>query len=431
MVEPVMRALADRVGISVGQSYTLATGFVIAVVLGAIGLPPVLDSAGRTSPAPGRLPSDGDSAAAAPASASPSGGATVPRATAAAPFVPATPSPHAPAAVTIPGVTPPPATIPVSPPGSTRVLARVPDPGAPEGIAVAPDGVVYVATNNADGRGGSGDSRIFAFDSGGSAIGSWVLTGQPEERALGLTGLTVDAAGLVWVLDAATARVIRLDPRTSGLTVVARIPDVGLCLLPFEATCEPGLVDNPPEPRDLAFDRDGLLFVTDRTQGIVWKVGADGDVGVFATIDDRMPGEGPWGLAVTDDGSLVVTVTGSLATVPPGGGQIMRIEIGDDGATRAVEVEQFESEVGLAGIAVGSRGRLYVALSGDDAVLGLDPDGTRQHFDGGSVSPGFDTPTGLALRSGSVLVTNQSAIGNEPDHWVVHDITVDDSPLGT
>jgi hypothetical protein len=429
IVEPVMGGLAARLGVTVGQAYTICTGLVAALMLGGIGIPPVLRGvpevlAAPVAPAVEEVPGDPAVGGEVGPIAMPPIGA--PLAAATVPFHPAE------------GMGP--GTVPSSPTGAqpdsptaatagtTRVLASVPSPGAPEGVAIAGDGTVYVATNNAGGRGGSGGSAIFAFRSDGSAIGSWLIADQPAGRANGLTGIAVDVQGAVWALDAATSRVLRLDPATSTVAVVATIPDVGPCVLPGAASCEPGVLDNRPELRGIAFAA-GRALVTDRAQGLIWTVLPGGAVTRFATIDDRSPAEGPWGVTVTASGAVVVTVSG-LVAVPPGQAAVVSIAVDADGAAGARTVlASFAAADRPTGVVAGAGGALYVALAGANHVVAIGSDGAQRHYDGGGVSPAFDAPTGLALRGGSLLVSNQSTTTNDPARWVLFDMAVDDRPI--
>jgi hypothetical protein len=51
--------------------------------------------------------------------------------------------------------------------GEASLFAQVGEPGAPYGIAATSDGRVYVATDNAAGRGHDGPSVVFAYDRDG------------------------------------------------------------------------------------------------------------------------------------------------------------------------------------------------------------------------------------------------------------------------
>src|SRR5262249_13845628 len=112
-----------------------------------------------------------------------------------------------------------------------RVFARVGFPGQPEAIAVGPDGLVYVGTNQENrGIGSRARSRIFVYDRHGRVVRVEVIRGQHLSQSHGVIGLIFDGSGLLYVLDRSTpARVIRLDPTTGKQQTFATFSDVPLC----------------------------------------------------------------------------------------------------------------------------------------------------------------------------------------------------------
>src|SRR3981189_122489 len=82
-----------------------------------------------------------------------------------------------------------------APVGSFGVLARVPEPGQPEGLAVARDGTVYASTDVAPfgvRPEGIQPSKVFAFSSTGQLKRSYGITGEDYAPWYGLFGLAVD-----------------------------------------------------------------------------------------------------------------------------------------------------------------------------------------------------------------------------------------------
>ncbi len=435
IIERSLGSLADRLGIEAGQTYTIVTGVALALVLAVFGLPPVLDHAGESvataAVAGGELP-------VTPPTTTPSPGAMVPGPTATAPtpasnaappttlrfHAPPPPAPNAPITTTTTTTSPAPRPpIPNAPPpepdGTTTVLARVPQPGAPDGVGVGPDGVVYVATNNGGGRGGVGPSEIIVFTPSGQTIGSFSITGQPDDRTAGLTGLAVDRVGRVVVADASTNRLLRLDPSRSDLSELVTIPDLASCLVTLDADCEPGAIDGAPELHGVSISPDGSILVADRGQGIVWGFDSHG-LHIAYSVDDRTPGEGPTAAAMRGN-ELIVAVSGLADTVPPG--QAAVLSVVDGTATR---LTTYDGAADLRGLTVGNSGRIYVTLAGAGTVDAIGPDGVVDSYDGGDVEPGFDEPTGIAVADGRLLVTNQSTTTNDADHWVVYAVAVND-----
>ena len=101
-------------------------------------------------------------------------------------------------------------------------------PGSPEGIAVAPDGTVYVGTNRAVSDSDPFPSVLFAYDSAGQLVNQWTIEGQNQTNS-GLLGIALDGDGAVYVLDGDPPRVLRIHPPTGVQTTYATFHDVLPC----------------------------------------------------------------------------------------------------------------------------------------------------------------------------------------------------------
>src|SRR3954451_3347430 len=92
-----------------------------------------------------------------------------------------------------------------------RVFAKIGAPGQPEPVAVGPDGRVYVGTNQLGHGDASAPSKVFALSEKGELVREYELQGQPLEEDHGIQGLAVDRDGLLYVLDrSADPRVVVL-----------------------------------------------------------------------------------------------------------------------------------------------------------------------------------------------------------------------------
>lgn len=421
-LEPAITGLGDRLGLSAGQTYTVLSGLVVAVGLLGLGLPPVV---GRHVVVPV------EQAAATPDADAPT------RPDAPVPVV-QSPVPSSFGFVTAPSPIDrdtqvpqpnPPVTAVVQLVGVSTRFATVPDPGAPAGIAVGPDGTVYVATGNALAKGGGGPGVVVALNEGGETVRTWSIEGMPAARSIGLTDLAVDADGAVWLLDASTARVLRIAPDGAGAEVVATLPDVPACTFGLRPPpCEPGLSDGAPEPRGLAIRPAGGVFVADRVQATIWSVDEQGQVAKVVEVADRLAGEGPVDVAVLGDGSLVATVSARLGSVPPGLPAVVRFRNTAAGFEAAEVVVDLEIGDAPSALVPTATGRVFVALSGVNEVidLGLEQrDGVRY---GAGLDPDFDVPVGLALRERNLLVTNQGPVNADASRWLVIALGVADRP---
>jgi sugar lactone lactonase YvrE len=416
---PLMRRLGGWLGVSEGHAYTLVIGLVVAMTTAAIGIPPTLrHRISVASSSPALLPTTTAEKALTVAGATvPAGGADAQTPAAvfptSVPFV-ATPSarasasPSAEAAAPTSTATSPPSFADDGALGEVHPLVDVGDPGAPEGVAVDPaTGEFYVGTDNGTAEGKAGPSKVLAYSAAGALTREYVVTGQRSAQANGLTGLALDGAGGLYALDASTSRVLRIELASGLQENVARIPDVPVCSPADQAgMCELSPQDAAPLPRAAALDAAGSLFVSDTSQGIVWKVSRAGQVSLWdKSVDFVGPtGAGPAGLAFDAKGQLVLGVSESLVALT---GAVYVVPVDASGAA-SNHTRLWQSNPGdkPTGVALGRSGKVYVTSTGTNALLVLNPDGSVFRT---ITSSAFGTPTGIAFRGHSVLITNTVA----------------------
>jgi sugar lactone lactonase YvrE len=326
--------------------------------------------------------------------------------------------------------------------GETRVFTRVPAPGHPEGILVR-NGVVYVGTHTSMvGNAGDGPSRIFRYDlESGQPIDEYSILGQNLSAVHGLVGMAWGPDGRLYVADRNPPRVLALDYSLSPptQTTYATFPNLPHCLSsppPCAPSTNPGdsLVDG------LAFDRAGVLYVSDVQKATIFRVPYGGGIGTIWFQDPRLDGPfGVNGLAIEPNGDrLFMAVTISNPPDSAFQGSIYTLPLSDRRPQPAdlTLVHRYPEPMAAPdGILFGRSGRLYVALAGTNQIAIHDPSGaemtrfptavenTRQEVP-------WDNPASLFLDGrGSLLVTNQSYINAIPEHWVVFTSWVDDLPL--
>lgn len=426
MIAEQMHRLASRLGIRDGEAYTICSGLVVALVLAAVGLPGVIRgfdapaTAQVAAPAGSRsteIETSGEQVS-EPAASAPSLPAIAAPTESRTPAGPSTADPSG----SSPGAPGSPAAVPPAgsrTPGDWARFAEIARPAAPGALAVAPDGIVYVATDQA----GPGPSVLVAFSATGVPIGSWAAPGQPVDRSRGLTGVAVDHGGTVWVTDAATGRVLRLDQASDALAPAAEARDLPACgLLSLRSPCESGLVDSAPLLSGVAVAADGTVVVADRAQGVLWVV--DGtELTPLATIEDRLPGDGPLAVSFAGDDELLLAVGARGSSFPPGLPALLRLRLQDGEASGAPTViTDLAAGETPSDLVAGASGRVYVAIpsTGTIADIGVDQ-GDRIDIDGDGAEPALEAPTGLALRTRSLLVSDTSGR--------VFDLAVDDRPV--
>ena len=310
--------------------------------------------------------------------------------------------------------------------GDSRVVAPVPSPGYPEGIAVRGNRF-YVSGPAAFGQ-PLGSAYVYAYD---------IKTGAME--ATYPINFTNPFAGM----SAASCAAFGPDGK---LYVIE--PFVGVIRMDLN----PGNTQSvyatfPPAPpgtsllNDLAFDNAGNLYVTDSFAATIFRVPAGGGAATAWFTDPRLAGDpavpfGVNGIRMDENyQNVYVAVTAENGTL---NGVIYRLPLANPTAANLFEFHRyaFPPLAGPDGIAFGRSGKLYVALAGTSQISVLRPDGTEEaRYSGPADNPGgtpdpmpWANPANIAFdKQGSLLVTNHaSLVPFDPNLFCVFNVFVDD-----
>jgi sugar lactone lactonase YvrE len=318
----------------------------------------------------------------------------------------------------------------------TRVFAKIGDPGNPALSLVAPDRTVYVGTfTNASGS-DTGPSKVFAYAPDGRLRRTYTIQGQTPGAAHGVQVAAIDRHGLLYLLDQNPSRVLRLDPRTGAQSTYATFKDVQPCP-PGTAPqdCSDTVMDNPPEPDYAAWGTDSSLYVTDYTQGLIWRVARGGGPAHVWFTDPRLDGSlfGPAGIVLMPDHrTLMLDTSAGGATSPDSTtGELYTLPIQANGRPGEL-VKLWESGPKEApdGFALAKSGNVYMALVGPDVnqLVLISPTGTElarfpedTSGDNGTDIP-FDEPSSVQFDGKRMIVTNDAYISGDASHFAVFDV---------
>lgn len=302
--------------------------------------------------------------------------------------------------------------------GDVSVLAQVPAPGFPEGIAIQGDRVFVAGPATLGTSINNQASRVWEYSAASGALTRTFLT--EGETVLGAehanSCVAFDGNGRLYVLNTQIGP-YRLDVNTGVQESYSPpVPDLNPCL-PTDGpqaacTTSPGVT--PPLPNDLAFDDAGNLYVTDSMQATIFRIPAGGGPAQVWFHDYRLFGPyiGVNGLRLSPDRQKIyLSVTNDLLGI----GRIYTLPLVE--APTAADLKPFHNFIlgeGPDGIAFGKSGKLYVttALPGQSGITVLNPDGTQAaRIKNPLLSPTkpFDAPANLAFDGkGNVLVTNHA-----------------------
>jgi sugar lactone lactonase YvrE len=220
----------------------------------------------------------------------------------------------------------------------------------PEGLTVGADGKVYVTTFGFNAQGAQpGPGKLYVFNDDGKLLRQVNVAGSTS-HLLGLAFHPTTHALLV--IDFGAGRVLNVDSQTGSASVFMTV------------TGSSGL-------NALTFDSSGNVYVSDSSQGIIWKTGASGGAATAWVTDplllpNGIPPFGANGLAFNRAGNALFvanTANDSIVRIPVTGGT--------PGAPQALVY----SINGADGIVLDRNDNIWVAANQSDEIVVIDPTG--------------------------------------------------------
>jgi hypothetical protein len=316
-----------------------------------------------------------------------------------------------------------------------RVLAHVPPPGYPALSLVAPDRTIYVGTFTDAAGNNTAPSKVFAFLPGGQLKREYVIQGQTPGEVHGVQVAAIDAKGGLYLLDQHPARVLRLDPATGKQTTYGTFADVPPCLPGASSNCSATTTDNEPEPDYAAWGTDGSLYVTDYTQGLIWRLPSGGGPAKIWLTDPALDGSmfGVAGIVLMPDHKTLMVSTSAgpvIGAGDPTTGKLYTVPIKPDGSPGPLH-KLWESgpREGPDGFAVAASGNIYLSLVGPGAnqIVEISPSGQEiarapdPAANSGMEVP-FDSPSSVQFDGNRMIVTNDAFFSGDQSHMVIFDV---------
>ena len=303
---------------------------------------------------------------------------------------------------------------------------------APEGIAVAPDGTVYVSDYPGN--------YVFRVEPNGgltivAGIGKYVYdpahSGSPgpsgdggpaiKANLFNPAGLAVDQNGNLFVSDAGRGVVRRIDGQGIITTVAGGGPSSS-----NGGDGGPAIAATLQFPLGIAFDSAGALYVGDTADGKVRRIDPNGTITSLDMSAVPQPNFAPGYLAVDSADNLYVSDRGRFSALPSGGGGCRIVRVGKDGALSVIAgtgVCGYNGDNRPAvsaqlddpnGIAFDSAGNLYFSDSNNHRIRRIDRTGIIATVAGtgtagfsGDGGPGtqaqLNLPFGIAMAPGNLL----------------------------
>jgi len=211
----------------------------------------------------------------------------------------------------------------------TGNILRV-DPRAPKPVIVG-----RIENRQIAGKSARGDGRGIVFSSQGDLFVAcdpfsevvWLKKADinPEKPGIaetfatgteGANGIAFDRQGNLYVAGARNGRIYRVGPAGGRAEVVTQVEL-------HTRTLADGKTQQPIVANGVAFDADGVLYITDTARGAIWKVAfaGDGSAGKPILLTQSSLLEGADGLEFDRNGRLWVTANerNALVTVTPEG----------------------------------------------------------------------------------------------------------------
>ena len=241
-------------------------------------------------------------------------------------------------------------------------------------------------------------------------------------------GLVVDRDGNLYVSDSRAARVWRIDRKTGLLAAVAGTGESG-----FSGDGGPAPAATLKEPGDLAFDRDGNLFVSDLGNNRIRRIDRkNGAIETFAgtgraifTKDGLPAKETPLGRPL----GIVFDPAGNLVVVESYAGRILRIDaktglvstLAGNGTTEFRRDAKTGSGTGLpfpSSARFTSKGELVFSVTGHHALMKVNPATGELSRVAGTGIPGYAGDGGPALEA-RISQPTSIAVDRDDNVWFI------------
>lgn len=275
--------------------------------------------------------------------------------------------------------------------GSPQVFAVLPDGATgPEGLTVAPNGTVYVATFGFNASGAvSGSGQLYEYRPNGTLIRQVSVVGStPHLLGLGVNPVTRE----LLAIDFGAMQVLKVNPRSGAAQPFMR--------LPRKMRSGAGL-------NAMTFDGQGNVYVSDSFQGVIWKTGPGGGLATAWLTSPLLTTTGvpPFGA----NGLAFNNAADALFVANTGNDTIVRIPVrnGKPG-TPAVFVNSIN---GADGLIIDKNDRFWVAANQADEIDVLNPEGkviAKLGDFNGLTSNG--TPRGLLFPASPAFSTDGSTL---------------------
>ncbi len=321
-----------------------------------------------------------------------------------------------------------------------KVFAHVPAPGYPANAFLFHNRVYAGTFHSFTMPSDTGPSKVFAFSLTGKLVRTYTISGQTPGAAHGVQVAAVDRAGILYLLDQAPARVLKLDPHTGHQSTWATFATVPAC--PGgkpNGHCTLGPAGNAAEPDFATWGPDGSLYVTDYNQSLIWRVPPNGGKASVWLTDKRFNGVivGAAGIALLPDEKTLLVDTGGGGT-DPSTGKLYSVPIEPGGAPGPLK-QLWESAPTEApdGFAIAKSGDIYIALVGPagNAVVELSPAYKEIARVPANAAANqmqqvpFDAPGSVTFLGDEVIVANQSALANSAKNMALLEINVGEPGL--
>ena len=210
----------------------------------------------------------------------------------------------------------------------------------PWGVAVGPDGSVYVAD--------TWNNRIQKFTADGKFVSMWGYFGQAEkpEAFWGPRGLAFDSQGRLYVTDTGNKRVVVFDANGNAITQFG------------SGGADPGQFD---EPVGIAIDRDGKVYIADTWNQRVQVMAPDATGKTFTPVTSWAI-NGWFGQSIENKPYLAVDGNGHVFVTDPEGYRVLEFSTSGDFLHTWGDYATDQSGIGEAsGVAVDASGNVWLS----------------------------------------------------------------------